>query len=78
MGDCYRSGDNGKGKGGGMDKKLADLAKVQQKEMREDQDDANKRGGRSPVRCSGNLDGGSCGGAMMAGIQNLFFVKNNI
>ncbi len=35
-GDCYRGGDNGNGKGGGTDKKLADLANVQRKETRED------------------------------------------
>jgi hypothetical protein len=57
-GDCYCSGDNGSNKCGGMDKKLADFANVQQKEMRDDQDDADKRGGQSPVRCLGNLDHG--------------------
>jgi hypothetical protein len=45
-------------RGGGMEKKLADLAIVRQKETREDQDDANERGGRSPVRRLGNLDRG--------------------
>jgi hypothetical protein len=55
-GDHYRGGDNGNGKGGGTDKKLADLANVQRKETREDQEDAGKRGGRSPVRRLVNLD----------------------
>ncbi len=57
-GNCNRGGGNGVGEGGGMDKKLADLANKQQKETREDQDDADKRGGRSPGRRSGNLDRG--------------------
>ncbi len=57
-GDCYCGGDNGNGKGGGMDKKLVDLANVWQKETREDQDNANKRGGRSSVRRLGNSDCG--------------------
>ncbi len=57
-GDRYHGGDNGNGKGSGMDKKLADLANVRQKEMREDQDDANERGGRSPVRRLGSSDRG--------------------
>jgi hypothetical protein len=35
-GNRYRGGDNGNGEGSGTDKKLADLANVQQKEMRED------------------------------------------
>ncbi len=47
VGDRYRGGDNGDGEGGGTDKKLADLANVRRKET-----------GRSPVRCSGNLDHG--------------------
>jgi hypothetical protein len=55
-GNCYCSGDKGNNKGGSMDKKLADLANMRRKETREDQDNANKRGGRSPVRRSGNLD----------------------
>jgi hypothetical protein len=54
----YHGSDSGNGKGSGMDKKLADLANVQRKEMREDQDNADKRGGQSPVRHSGNLDCG--------------------
>ena len=57
-GDCYCGGDNGNGKGGGMDKKLVDLANVWQKEAREDQDNADKRGGRSSVRRLGNSDRG--------------------
>ena len=55
-GNCYCGGDNGNGKGNGMDKNLADLANMRWKETREDQDDANERGGQSPVRRSGNLD----------------------
>ncbi len=35
-GNCNRGGDNGSSEGGGMDKKLADLANVQRKETRED------------------------------------------
>jgi hypothetical protein len=36
-GDHYRGNDNGNGKGGGMDKKLADLANVRWKQdTRED------------------------------------------
>ncbi len=57
-GNCYRDGDNGNGKGGNTDKKLADLANVRRKEMRDDQDDADKRGGQSPVRCLGKLNRG--------------------
>ncbi len=57
-GNRYCGGDNSNNKGGGTDKKLADLANVQQKETREYQDDANERGGQSPVRCLGNLDCG--------------------
>ncbi len=57
-GDRYRGSDNGDGESGGTDKKLADLTNVQQKETREDRDDANERGGRSPVRRSGNSDRG--------------------
>ncbi len=57
-GTCYCGGDNSNDEGGGTDKKLADLANVRRKEMREDRDDADKRGGRSPVRCLGNLDRG--------------------
>ncbi len=34
VGDRYRGSDNGDGKGGGMDKKLADLANVQRKKTR--------------------------------------------
>jgi hypothetical protein len=45
VGDCYCSGDNSNGEGSGMNKKLADLANVGQEETREDQDNANKRGG---------------------------------
>jgi hypothetical protein len=44
-GDRNCGGDNGDGKGGGIDEKLVDLANVWQKETREDQDNANKRGG---------------------------------
>ncbi len=36
VGDCYCGGENSDGKGGGTDKKLADLANVRRKEMRED------------------------------------------
>jgi hypothetical protein len=57
-GDCYRGGGDGNDEGGSTDKKLADLANVRQKETREDQDDADERGGRSPVRSFGNLDHG--------------------
>jgi hypothetical protein len=55
-----RGGGNGVGvgEGGGTDKKLADLANVRRKETREDRDNADERGGRSPVRRSGNLDRG--------------------
>jgi hypothetical protein len=53
----HGSGD-GVSKSGGTDKKLADLANVWRKETREDRGHADKRGGRSPVRCSGNLDRG--------------------
>jgi hypothetical protein len=56
MVDHNRGGDNGNGEGGGTDEKLADLATVWRKVTREDQDDADKRGGRSPVRRLGNLD----------------------
>jgi hypothetical protein len=56
-GDCYCGGDNGNSMGGSTEE-LADLAKVRRKETREDQDDASKRGGQSPVRRSGNLDCG--------------------
>jgi hypothetical protein len=49
-GDCYHGGDNCNGEGGGTDEKLADLANVQQNETREDRDNADERGGRSPVR----------------------------
>jgi hypothetical protein len=59
-GDCYQGGDNCDVKGGGTDKKLANLANVQQKETKEDQDDVNERGGQPPVRRLGNLDCGSC------------------
>ncbi len=55
-GDCYHGGDNGNDEGSGTDKKLADLANMWQKEMRENQYDANKKGGGSPVRRSGNFD----------------------
>jgi hypothetical protein len=41
--DC--GGGDGNSKGGGMDKKLADLPNVRRKEMSEDQDNADKRGG---------------------------------
>ncbi len=58
MGNCCRRGDNSNGGGGGMDKKLADLVNVRWKERREDQDNANKRGGQSPVRRLGNLNRG--------------------
>ncbi len=58
MGDCNHSGGDSVGKGSGTDKKLADLANVQRNKKREDRDNANKRGGRSPVRRSGNLDRG--------------------
>ena len=44
-GDCYCGGDNTNGKGGSTNKKLADLANVRQKETKEDQDDADERGG---------------------------------
>jgi hypothetical protein len=57
-GNLYCGGDNGNGEGSGTDKKLADLANVRRKETREDQDDADKRGGQSPVRRSGNSDCG--------------------
>ncbi len=57
-GDPYRGGDNGDGEGGSMDKKLADLANVWRKETREERDDADERGGRSPVRRLENLDRG--------------------
>ncbi len=57
-GNGYCGGDNGNGEGDGTDKKLADLANVHRKETREDRDDADERGGRSPVRCLGNLDHG--------------------
>jgi hypothetical protein len=57
-GDCYCGGDNGNGEGGGTDKKLADLANMQRKETREDRDNADESGGRSPVRRLGNLDHG--------------------
>jgi hypothetical protein len=57
-GDCYRDGDSGNGEGGGKNKKLADLANVWRKETREDRDDADERGGQSPVRCLGNLNRG--------------------
>ena len=58
MGDCNHGGGNSVGKGGGTgtDEKLADLANVRRNKKREDRDNANKRGGRSPVRRSGNLD----------------------
>jgi hypothetical protein len=36
VGDRYCGGDNGNDKGGGTDKKLADLANVRRKETRED------------------------------------------
>jgi hypothetical protein len=58
VGNCYRGGDNSNGEGGSTDKKLADLTNVRRKETREDQDDANQRRGRSPVRRSGKLDRG--------------------
>ena len=48
-GNRYRGGDNGNGEGSGTDKKLADLANVWRKETREDRDDADERGGGSPV-----------------------------
>jgi hypothetical protein len=57
-GDRYHGGDNGNGKGGGTEKKLANLANVQRKETREDRDDADKKGGQSPVRRSVNSDRG--------------------
>ncbi len=41
--NCYRGSDNSDGKGGGTDKKLADIDNVWRKETREDQDNANKR-----------------------------------
>jgi hypothetical protein len=44
VGDRYCGGDNSNGQGGGTNKKLADLANVRREEMREDQDNANKRG----------------------------------
>ncbi len=47
---------NGVGEGGGTDEKLADLANLRRKETREDRDNANERGGQSPVRRLGNLD----------------------
>jgi hypothetical protein len=61
-GDCSHGGDKGNGKGGGMDKKLADLANVRRKETSEDQDNVDERGGRSPVRCMGNLNHRVMGG----------------
>ncbi len=56
VGDRDHGGGSGVGKGSGTDKKLTDLANVWQKETREDQDNANKRGRQSPVRRSGTLD----------------------
>jgi hypothetical protein len=56
--DHYCGGDNGYGEGGCTEKKLADLANMRRKETREDSDKANKRGGQSPVRCSGNSNCG--------------------
>ncbi len=58
VGDCNHGGGNSIGKGGGTDEKLANLANVWWNEKREDRDNANKRGERSPVRHSGNLDRG--------------------
>jgi hypothetical protein len=55
-----------------MDRKLADLTNVRLKETREDRDNADKRGGQSPLRRLGNLDHRGHTGARMAGIQNLF------
>ncbi len=57
-GNHDRGGDNGDGKGSGTDEKLADLPNVRQKETREDRDDADERGGQTPVRRSGNSDRG--------------------
>jgi hypothetical protein len=56
VGNC--GGGNGNSKGSGMDEKLGDLANMRQKETREDRDDADERGGQSPVRLSGYLDRG--------------------
>jgi hypothetical protein len=61
-GNCDCCGGDGVGKGGGMDKKIANLANVRQKEKREDRDNADKRGGLSPVRRSGNSDRGAMRG----------------
>ena len=58
VGDCNHGGGDSVGKGGGTDKKLADLANVRRNKKREDQDNANKRGGQSRVRRLGNLDRG--------------------
>ncbi len=55
-GDRDRGG--GDGEGGGTDEKLADLTNVRRKETREDRNDADERGGRSPVRRSWNSDRG--------------------
>ncbi len=61
-GDRYCGSDNGNGDGNGdsngTGKELADLPNVWRKETREDQDNANKRGGQSRVRRLGNLDRG--------------------
>jgi hypothetical protein len=54
--DC--GGGDGDGEGGGTDEKLADLANVRRKETREDRDDADERGGRSPTRRLGFSDRG--------------------
>jgi hypothetical protein len=57
-GNCNHGSGDSVGEGGGTDKKLADLANVQLKETRDDRDNADKRGGQSPVRRLGNLDRG--------------------
>jgi hypothetical protein len=57
-GDPDHGSGGGIGKGGGTDEKLPDLANVQQKETREDRDNADERGRRSPVRRLENLDCG--------------------
>ncbi len=67
-GDGDRGGGNGIGEGDSTDMKLADLANVRQKETSEDRDDADKRGGQSPVRRLGNLDRGVTQGDDDAGI----------
>ncbi len=74
-GNCNRGGGGGIGEGGGTVETLADLANVQQKEMREDQDNAVKRGRQSPVKRWGIWIAGSRGGDDDAGIRNLFICQ---